>query len=204
MFTDTFRLGQVRLGQSFLLVCAMASGVTLAAEDAYNCIPMAGSSSPTDFPYFDQASSNQLTVASPPTANTPSPTDNFYIVQKGDTLYAVMRKSGVPIKSLIVLNQLPSLNNLKEGQSLKLSDLANMPLKQPEISAGQPLRLPTEVTLPTNIVQSGASVDRYVVRVGDTLYAISRQTGVSIERLVSLNQLAASNSINAGQQLRLR
>jgi LysM repeat protein len=204
MFTDTFLVGWVQLGQSFLVIGAMLSGVTLAAESTYNCVPMAGSASSVDSAYFDQVIANQL-MASPPAAspaapsvNTPSLADNFYIVQKGDTLYAVMRKTGVPIKNLIVLNQLPALNNLKAGQSLKLADLATtqQPLKQPDISSVQPLT--------ANLGSSAAAVDRYVVRVGDTLYAISRQTGVSIERLASLNQLAASSNINAGQQLKLR
>ncbi len=209
MLADTFFIDSVRSGRSFLLICAMASGATWAAEGTYNCLPMKSSSSSTDAMYFEQFRSNPLTASPPtvPSVNMPSTTDNFYIVQKGDTLYAIMRKSGVPIENLIVLNQLSSLNNLKEGQPLKLPDLANIasPLKQSEVSSAQPLMLPREVTSPANMgSSSGAVVDRYVVRVGDTLYAISRQTGVSIERLVSLNQLATSNSISAGQQLRLR
>lgn len=208
MFTDTFLIGWVRLGQSLLLVCALASGVTLAAEDTYNCIPMASSASSTDYSYFNQVGSNQLTASPAPTntLNPPNTADNFYIVQKGDTLYAVMRKTGVPIKNLMVLNQLPPLHNLKAGQSLRLPDIANIaqPMKQPEISAVQHLSVPTEVTSTANISFPEAPADQYVVRVGDTLYAIARQTGVSIERLVSLNQLTTSNNINAGQPLRLR
>ncbi|SEA40142.1 LysM repeat-containing protein [Thiothrix caldifontis] len=207
MFADTFLIEKVRLGLSCLLICAMAGEVTLAAENTYNCIPMKGGASSISSMYLDQFHSNQLMV-SPPTAaavNAPSAADNFYIVQKGDTLYAIMRKSGVPIENLIVLNQLPSSHELKVGQTLKLPELANtaLPRKPPEISSTQSWLLPREVTS-TATSSSSEAVDRYVVRVGDTLYAISRQTGVSIERLVSLNQLTASNSINAGQQLRLR
>jgi LysM repeat protein len=206
MFSDIFFIGRVRLGQSLLLVCGMASGLILAAEGTYNCIPMQGGASSIDSMSFGQVNANQLTTSLPPapSVNTQSTADNFYIVQKGDTLYAIMRKSGVPIENLIVLNQLPSINNLKEGQPLRLPDLAQ-PLKQPEIISAQPLTLPNEVTSRANIDSSNTLVDRYVVRVGDTLYAISRKTGVSIERLVSLNQLASPNSlINAGRQLRLR
>jgi len=207
MFADTFLIDKARLGLSCLLICAMAGEVTLAAEDTYNCIPMKGDASSINSLYFDQFRSNQSMV-SPPTAaavNAPSAADNFYIVQKGDTLYAIMRKSGIPIENLIVLNQLPSSHELKAGQALKLPELAStaLPRKLPEISATQPWLLPREVTS-TTTGGSSEAVDRYVVRVGDTLYAISRQTGVSIERLVSLNQLTASNSINAGQQLKLR
>ena len=206
MFVDTFLIDKARLGLSCLLICAMAGEVTLAAEDTYNCIPMKGDASSINSLYFDQFRANQSMV-SPPTAavNAPSAADNLYIVQKGDTLYAIMRKSGIPIENLIVLNQLPSSHELKAGQALKLPELANtaLPRKPSEISAAQSWLLPREVTS-TTTGGSSEAVDRYVVRVGDTLYAISRQTGVSIERLVSLNQLTASNNINAGQQLRLR
>lgn len=196
MVSDTFFIGRARLGQSFLLICGMASGLTLAAEGTYNCIPMPGGASSID--------SMSLNAPPPaPSVNMPSTADNFYIVQKGDTLYAIMRKSGVPIENLIVLNQLSSLNNLKAGQSLRLPDLAQ-PLKQPEIISAQPLTLPSEITSRANTDASSTLVDRHVVRVGDTLYAISRKTGVSIERLVSLNQLDSPNSLNAGRQLRLR
>lgn len=208
MLADAFLIGRVRLWQLPLLLCTMASWVTLAAEDTYNCIPVQGGSSPTDPLHFDQVGSSQWPV-SPPSANsinTPSAAENFYIVQKGDTLYAIMRKSGVPIEKLIVLNQLPSDNNLKAGQSLRLPDITSItqPWKQPETNAIQPFISTREMASTPNAGFSEALVDRYVVRVGDTLYAISRKTGVSIERLASLNQLAASNRINAGQQLRLR
>lgn len=198
MFADNILGESARLWRLFLLIGTMASGATLAAEDTFSCVPIRGGFSSSDAAYLDQIISNQMAIPSPPApvVSSPSATDNFYIVQKGDTLYAIMRKSGVPIKNLIVLNQLPSANSLKEGQSLKLFDRFNtaQPLKQPE----------KQVVPNTNTGSSETAVDRYVVRVGDTLYAISRQTGVSIERLVSLNQLDAANSINAGQQLRLR
>lgn len=196
MVSDTFFRGRVRLGQSFLLICGMASGLALAAEGTYNCIPMQGGANS-----IESMSLNALPPA--PSVNMPNTADNFYIVQKGDTLYAIMRKSGVPIENLIVLNQLSSLNNLKAGQSLRLPDLAQ-PLKQPEIIPAQPVTLPNEITSIANTDASSTLVDRYVVRVGDTLYAISRKTGVSIERLISLNQLDSPNSLNAGRQLRLR
>lgn len=196
MVSDTFFSGRVGLGQPFLLICGMASGLTLAAEGTYNCIPMQGGANS-----IESMSLNALPPA--PSVNMPNTADNFYIVQKGDTLYAIMRKSGVPIENLVVLNQLSSVNNLKAGQSLRLSDLTQ-PLKQPEIISAQPLTLPHEITPRANADASSTLVDRYVVRVGDTLYAISRKTGVSIERLVSLNQLESPNSLNAGRQLRLR
>ncbi len=47
------------------------------------------------------------------------------------------------------------------------------------------------------------AADEIVVRPGETLTSISRQHGVSIERLVELNEIANPSRIYAGQRLRL-
>lgn len=43
----------------------------------------------------------------------------------------------------------------------------------------------------------------YQVKTGDTVYAVMRQTGVSVKKLVRLNNLSAPYTIKAGQVLRL-
>jgi soluble lytic murein transglycosylase-like protein len=54
------------------------------------------------------------------------------------------------------------------------------------------------------IFATGArAADEIVVRPGETLTSISRQHGVSIERLVELNEIANPSRIYAGQRLRL-
>jgi LysM repeat protein len=54
------------------------------------------------------------------------------------------------------------------------------------------------------ILATGArAADEIVVRPGETLTSISRQHGVSIERLVELNEIANPSRIYAGQRLRL-
>ncbi len=44
----------------------------------------------------------------------------------------------------------------------------------------------------------------YTVQAGDTVFAIMRQTGVSVTKLVALNDLPAPYGVNVGQVLRLR
>lgn len=60
---------------------------------------------------------------------------------------------------------------------------------------------PTKTTRP--LPHHKPSPDRVVVRHGDTLYAISRQTGVSVSQLFALNNLA-TDKIYPGQSIRLR
>lgn len=42
----------------------------------------------------------------------------IYIVQKGDTLYAIARKFGVTVKDIVDLNSLSDINRLMIGQAL--------------------------------------------------------------------------------------
>ncbi|HRN35360.1 MAG TPA: LysM domain-containing protein, partial [Flavobacteriales bacterium] len=49
-----------------------------------------------------------------------------------------------------------------------------------------------------------AQATGYRVRRGDTLYAISRRTGVPVSRLCKLNRISANNTLRVGQYLKLR
>ena len=44
----------------------------------------------------------------------------------------------------------------------------------------------------------------YIVKYGDTLWAISRRFNTTVERLVALNNIANKNLINVGQKLRIK
>src|SRR5687768_6820601 len=55
----------------------------------------------------------------------------------------------------------------------------------------------------TSTAQAEDTSDPYVVAVGDTLFSISRRSGVAVEELVALNTLADPNRLVAGQVLRL-
>ena len=44
----------------------------------------------------------------------------------------------------------------------------------------------------------------YIVKYGDTLWAISRRFNTTVERLVALNNIANRNLIYVGQKLRIK
>jgi len=56
---------------------------------------------------------------------------------------------------------------------------------------------------PVTDLTGGSSSATYTVRPGDTLHSISRQTGVSVERLAALNGISNPSMIRVGQRLRL-
>lgn len=47
-----------------------------------------------------------------------------------------------------------------------------------------------------------STATRYVVRKGDTLYGISRRTGVPVSRLAKLNRMRTSSTLRVGQRIR--
>jgi flagellum-specific peptidoglycan hydrolase FlgJ len=97
---------------------------------------------------------------------------NVHVVQSGETLYSISKAYAVDVASLKEWNQLTD-NTLRIGQSLYVQ----VPDKQ-----------------------GVTAVVRYVVKPGDTLYAISRLTGLAVDEIKNLNNLS-SNEISVGQEL---
>ena len=75
---------------------------------------------------------------------------------------------------------------------------APRPVAQPEQPVVQP-----PVQTPTPAPNQPAAAGYHTVQAGETLYAISRKYGVSVDTLKRLNALAG-NTISVGQQLRIR
>ena len=87
------------------------------------------------------------------------PSNNTYIVQKGDTLYSIAKKYNLTV------DKLKSLNNLSNNL----------------VSIGQVLVV-DEVEAPLNY-------NEYIVGKGDTLYSIARKFGISVNELMQYNNL---------------
>lgn len=100
-----------------------------------------------------------------------------YVVKSGDTLYSIARKYNTTVDAL------KSLNNLTTN-TLRL---------------GQVLRIPGEVE-----VENPSEVDyvNYTVKSGDSLYAIARNYGISVDEIKNFNNLT-SNNLSIGQVLRI-
>ena len=111
-----------------------------------------------------------------------------YVVQAGDTLYSIARRSGMSLNSLLTLNGLSPSSVIYPGQSLTVSQ-----------SEGN---FSTPVSTKTNNASSVVSTSgTYTVKAGDTLYSIARRSGVSLNSLLSLNGLSQSSVIRPGQTL---
>lgn len=148
-----------------------------------------------------------------------SPSDNYYTVARGDTLWSIANKFNIPVDTLKSMNNLTS-NTIFIGQQLKVpssdtvyivqkgdslwsiankfgitvDELVNYNnLSSLTIQIGQELRIPTEVTQNPVI---------YTVQRGDTLWSIANKYGITVDELVNYNNLS-STTISIGQELKI-
>ena len=135
-----------------------------------------------------------------PTSSEQATSTGSYTVVSGDGLYAIARKTGTNIQNLLSLNGLTLNSTIYPGQVLKLSSTS-------EVSASEEATTSAEETSSeesaSNEVQTSSSSGSYTVVSGDSLYAIARKTGTSIQDLLSLNGLNLNSVIHPGQVLQL-
>ena len=113
-----------------------------------------------------------------------------YLVQPGDTLYSIARRSGMNLTSLLTLNGLSQSSVIYPGQSLTISQSDS--------------RVATKSSYAAKPLASGGSTSgTYTVQAGDTLYGIARRSGMSLNTLLNLNGLSQSSVIRPGQTLKL-
>ncbi|MBZ9751337.1 NlpC/P60 family protein [Deinococcus sp. HMF7604] len=116
-------------------------------------------------------------------------------VQAGDTAYGLARRAGLTLDALLTLNNLSS-SALKVGQVLRL--------RPPEAPALTPPPLLSAQALPTQISAAPALASQaHLVQPGDTLYALARRYGVTVDSLLAANALPVGATLKAGQVLKL-
>ena len=148
---------------------------------------------------------------------------NYYTVKSGDSLWSISRKFGVTVNELKKVNNLSS-NLLSVGQNLiipgKKADISSNEyvvkkgdtlygiankynvsvdnlksynnLSTDSLSIGQIIKIP----------DNNVSGNEYVVKSGDSLYSISKKYGVSVDELMSVNNLK-STVLSVGQVLKI-
>ncbi len=111
--------------------------------------------------------------------------EGYIEVQSGDTVYALARKFSVTPAAIIDKNDLKAPYALQVGQVLKLPSGSTI------LANDKPTR------------RVAAQDQLYTVRGGDTLYSISRASGVSVDQIASANRMRAPYSLSVGQQILL-
>ena len=111
---------------------------------------------------------------------TPEPNPNgniYYIVKSGDTLSHIALWYNTTVEELVKLNNIQNPNLIYVGQRILIL-ASDEPNKEKEIT--------------------------YTVRYGDSLWKIANRYGVSVNSLVTLNNIQNPNLIYPGQQIKVK
>ncbi len=103
---------------------------------------------------------------------------SHHVVKRGDSLWIIARRYGTTTRKIQELNNLSSAN----------------------LHVGQVLEIPRHKSITTASAASG-NLKTYVVRQGDSPYAIAVKHNMTLRHFLSLNSLTARSTIYPGQSL---
>jgi LysM repeat protein len=109
--------------------------------------------------------------------------DTTYVIRPGDTLSRIAAQFNTTVHALVVANNISNPNLIYAGTTLIIPGEGGDPGTTPSPT-------PTE----------GGT---YIVRPGDTLFAVARRFGTTVQTLASLNGIINPNLIYVGQVLKL-
>jgi len=132
-----------------------------------------------------------LMAASPAAAGPQAQTDEVYVVQPGDTLFAIALRFGVTASDITAANNLNNPNLIFVGQRL--------------VIPGDGLVVePAIVTESDEEEDSGPTPtppDVYVVQPGDTLFKIASRFGLTVTDITLANSIRNPDYLYVGQRL---
>jgi membrane-bound lytic murein transglycosylase D len=115
-------------------------------------------------------------------------------VQRGETLFSISKRYGVAIDQLKIFNAIKT-NNVQVGQSILLSGVSAA--EAPTATAPELLRVSTSAKT------ASSKPSTYIVRSGDTLYAIAIKFAVELDDLLRWNKLSAKSVLQPGNKIRV-
>lgn len=158
-----------------LLLLALLAGLIIAllSHSVVSSAPLRITATPSPTP------SATATARTP----TPQPAAVTYVVQRGDTLFAIGRRFGVNPYDIARANNIVNPGLIRVGQRLIIPT-----------GGGNPI-----VPTPVPGTPGGATI--YTVQRGDTLYRIARRFGTTVGAIAVANNLSYTNLIFIGQTL---
>lgn len=147
-------------------------------------------------------------------------------VRAGDTLWAIAREYGTTVEAIARENRIADPNRIFAGERLRITlpargsgeEIYNIRRGDTPISIAGKFGVTLSALEDRNGLERGETIyagdklsipgarmsgEFYVVRPGDTLFYISRRTGVPIRTLVGINRIKDPDLIYAGEHLKL-
>lgn len=134
--------------------------------------------------------------------NFPAADYNMHIVNKGETLWLIARKYNLSVELILATNDIANSELISIGQEMKIPSHKNAVAETKIVN--QAVIDKKNDNINNNISQpENAEPIVYTVKAGDNLWNISRKYGVSVEVIVSVNNLKEKNLLSLGQKLEI-
>jgi LysM repeat protein len=127
----------------------------------------------------------------------PAQAGGVHVIQSGDTLSSVARKSGVSLSALLKANPEVTPERLRIGQEIRIPSGSGT-TAAPAVATPKPEPVETP-SAPVATSSSGT----YEVQSGDTPYGIARRHSISVESLLRENNISNPQSLQVGMKLRI-
>lgn len=137
-----------------------------------------------------------------------------HVVRSGETLWSISQKYGIKLSSLKAKNRIRKDRDLKVGMVLNLQEHRSRGEEIPVVKVNtqpQPSKVVVAESKSTPQASPAATTPQiapqtpsetyHTVKQGETLFAISKKYGVSVNELKSWNRIGSDNLISIGQKL---
>ncbi|MEN9505275.1 MAG: hypothetical protein RI958_1201 [Actinomycetota bacterium] len=130
-----------------------------------------------------------------------APTADTYTVAAGDNLYSLARRMGVSLDALLTTNGLTLGSLILPGRVLTVPAGGTVPSAPAPAPAASPIARPVATTATATAIGGAAPASTYTIKAGDYFYGIARRHGVSLDALLSANNLTPSSVVHPGSTI---
>lgn len=134
--------------------------------------------------------------------NLPAADYNMHIVNKGETLWSIARKYNLSVDLILDTNNIANSELISIGQEMKIPSHKNAVAETNIVSQAVIDKKNNNIN---NTISQPENTEPivYTVKAGDNLWNISRKYGVSVEVIVSVNNLKEKDLLSLGQKLEI-
>jgi lipoprotein YgeR len=106
---------------------------------------------------------------------------SFYIIQDGETIYRVSVRFNIPVNELMLANEISDPSKVKVGTRIVIPNKNETKKELAELN----------------------NMSSYKVKKGDTYYSIAKAAGITVDKLIKINNKNISDNLQVGEVLNL-
>ncbi len=126
----------------------------------------------------------------------------LHIVKKGETLWTIARQYNLTMDLILTTNNITNPELISIGQQIKIPSYKDVTAIPEKNVTNQPVVNENNSNNNINPPKNAEPII-YTVKAGDNLWNISRKYGVSVEVIISVNNLKEKDLLSLGQKLEI-